>query len=71
MRVLRADKEQLAELDGYRCGNSIIIFFPDYAGNMVTSTGVLTDPDFELIRDQLLKLEEIDYVEFPNDDLDT
>ena len=65
MRVLRASKEQLAELDGYRNGNSMIVFFPDYAGNMITSTGVLTDPDFELIRDQLLKLEEIDYVDFP------
>jgi hypothetical protein len=65
MRVLRASKEQLTELDGYRNGNSMIMFFPDYAGNMVTSTGVLTDPDFELIRDQLLKLEEIDYVDFP------
>jgi hypothetical protein len=70
MRVLRANKEQLAELNGYRNGNSMIAFFPDYAGNMVTSTGVVTDPDFELIRDQLLKLEEIDYVEFPNDDKD-
>jgi hypothetical protein len=68
MRVLRANKEQLAELDGYRSGNSMIAFFPDYAGNMVTSTGVLTDPDFELIRDQLSKLEEIDYVEFPTED---
>ena len=65
MRVLRASKEQLAELDGYRNGNSMIVFFPDYAGNMVTSTGVLTDPDFEEVRDQLSKLEEIDYVDFP------
>lgn len=65
MRVLRASKEQLTELDGYRNGNSMITFFPDYAGNMVTSTGVLTDPDFELIRDKLLKLEEADYIDFP------
>lgn len=65
MRVLRASKEQLAELDGHRSGNSMIAFFPDYAGNMITSTGVLVDPDFEGIRDQLLKLEEIDYVDFP------
>ena len=65
MRVLKASKEQLAELDGYRNGNSMITFFPDYAGNMVTSVTVLTDPDFEEIRDQLLKLEEIDYVDFP------
>lgn len=68
MKVLRANKEQLAELDGYYNGSSIIVFFPDYAGNMTTSTNVLTDPAFEEIRDKLLKLEEIDYIDFPLED---
>lgn len=65
MKVLKASEEQLKTLDGYHNGSSMLCFFADYAGNMITSTGVLTDPDFELIRDQLLKLEEIDYVDFP------
>ena len=65
MKVLKANEQQLSVLKGYRNNNSMLCFFPDYAGNMTTSINVLTDPAFEPIRDQLLQLEEIDYVEYP------
>lgn len=65
MRVLKANAQQLEVLNGYHNGTSMLRFFPDYAGNMTTSINVLTEPDFEPIRDQLLQLEEIDYVEYP------
>ena len=65
MKVLKANEQQLSVLNGYRNNNSMLCFFPDYAGNMTTSINVLTDPAFEPIRDQLLQLEEIDYVEYP------
>lgn len=65
MRVLKATARQLEVLNGYHNGTSMLRFFPDYAGNMTTSINVLTEPDFEPIRDQLLQLEEIDYVEYP------
>jgi len=65
MRVLKANAQQLEVLNGYCNGTSMLCFFPDYAGNMTTSINALSDPDFEPIRDQLLQLEEIDYVEYP------
>ena len=65
MRVLRGNPQQVAALNGYHNNNSTLLFFPDYAGNMTTSVNVIDNPDFQAIRDQLLQLEEIDYVEYP------
>jgi hypothetical protein len=65
MRVLRGNPQQVAALNGYHNNNSTLLFFPDYAGNMTTSVNVVDNPDFQAIRNDLLQLEEIDYVEFP------
>ena len=67
MRVLRGNPQQVATLNGYHNNNSTLLFFPDYAGNMTTSINVIDNPDFQAIRNDLLQLEEIDYVEYPPD----
>jgi len=68
MRVLKGNPQQIAMLNGYHNNNSTLLFLPDYAGNMTTSVNVVDNPDFEAIRDELLQLEEIEYVEFPIQD---
>jgi hypothetical protein len=65
MKVLKGTPQQVEQLNGYKNGDSVLQFFPDYAGNMTIPTAVLTHADFEPIRNELLLLEEIDYVEFP------
>jgi hypothetical protein len=66
MKVLKGTPQQVEQLNGYTNGNSVLQFFPDYAGNMTIPVTVLTYPDFGPIRNELLLLEEIDYVEFPD-----
>jgi hypothetical protein len=65
MKVLKGTPQQVEQLNGYRNNDSVLLFFRDYAGNMTVPIAVLTYPDFEPVRNELLLLEEIDYVEFP------
>lgn len=69
MKVLKANEQQLKILNGYCNGNSMLYFTSDYIGNMVVPINVIDNPDFEPIKDQLSQLEEIDYVEFPSEDI--
>lgn len=66
MKVLKAKIEEYNELNGYRKGNSILLFIKDFHGNWIIGKSVLTDPAFMEIR---LKLENLEEIEFkPIDD---
>ena len=68
MKILKATTEQYEALNGYRSGVDMIVFSPDGNGDYTISKNILEDDNFLEIRDQLLELEEIDYVPMPEEE---
>lgn len=68
MIVLKATQTQLDALDGYRNGNNILVFVKDGNANRIVGLQVLDDSAFEPIRDQLNKLERIEYEPIPDEE---
>lgn len=67
MKVLRANTEQYKLLNGYRNGVNLIEFLEDGNGDMIIGLSVIDNPAFPEIREELLNLEEIEYVPPIND----
>lgn len=63
MKVLKANQSQYDELNGYTYGVSELIFVRDGANNWIVGKEVIHNGNFLDIRDKLLKLEEIEYIE--------
>lgn len=63
MLVLKANQSQYDELNGYISGVSELLFVKDGANNWIVGKEVIHNGNFLDIRDQLLKLEEIEYIE--------
>jgi len=59
MDVLKANQAQYIALNGYKNGNSELLFVKDYYDNNIVGLGVLTDKHFLAIRLQLEELESI------------
>lgn len=62
MKVLKATETQYNALDGYRNGNFVLKFTKDANDNWIVGKGVLFDPNFSAIHEQLNELEEIEFV---------
>ena len=67
IKVLKANAEQHAALDGYKKGSQKLKFVEDCAGNWIVSKAVLKKPAFIDIIPELLKLEEIDFCPKPEE----
>jgi len=63
MLVLKATAKQYKSLNGFQNGVSKIEFIKDENNNWIIGMQVLTDPDFEEIKSELLKLTKIEYIE--------
>jgi hypothetical protein len=66
MKVLKATQEQKENIEGIYSNECEIKFILDLNNNWVVGTSVLTDSNFESIKNQLLELEQIDYQPCPN-----
>jgi hypothetical protein len=62
MIVLRATQEQYNYLNNYQKNNSELHFALDGNGDWVVGKQNIDNPDFLEIREQLLQLEEIEFV---------
>lgn len=62
MVVLKANNEQYTSLNGYTNGVNKLEFVVDGGGNYIVGTEVLNDNAFLEIREQLLELEQINYI---------
>ena len=62
MKVLKATQEQYDQLNGYEIGVSKLNFVKDGADNWIVGLEVIDNGNFLEIRDELLKLEQIDYI---------
>lgn len=62
MKVLHANEEQYKNLNGYKNDFSLLEFTKDALDRWIVGMGVLKDPNFLEIHDQLNELEEIEYV---------
>lgn len=62
MKILKANKEQYETLNGHKNGNSVIQFAKDGLDNWIIGKSVLNNAAFDEIKDQLLELQEIDFV---------
>jgi hypothetical protein len=63
MKVLKASKTQYNQLNGYEIGVSKLEFVKDGANNWIVGLDVIHNGNFLEIREQLLELEEIEYIE--------
>jgi hypothetical protein len=63
MKVLKANKTQYSKLNGYEIGVSKLEFVKDGANNWIVGLDVIHNGNFLEIRNQLLELEEIEYIE--------
>jgi hypothetical protein len=63
MKVLKANKTQYNQLNGYEIGVSKLEFVKDGANNWIVGLDVIHNGNFLDIREQLLELEEIEYIE--------
>ncbi len=63
MKVLKANKTQYSKLNGYEIGVSKLEFVKDGADNWIVGKDVIHNGNFLDIREQLLELEEIEYIE--------
>jgi hypothetical protein len=63
MKVLKANKTQYNQLNGYEIGVSKLEFVKDGANNWIVGLDVIHNGNFLEIREQLLELEEIEYIE--------
>ncbi len=62
MIVLKATQEQYDALNGYSNKRRVLHFALDANNNYIVSVGVLTNPYYKEIHDQLNELERIEYV---------
>jgi len=67
MIVLKANIEQFNALNGYENFIFKLEFFLDNNGNYIIGIGVLTDPNFLEIREQLQQLEQIEYTPYDSE----
>lgn len=65
MIVLHPNTTQYDSLNGYRKGNSLLLFVKDGSDRWIVGTQVLNDPNFAEIHDQLNELQRIEYTPFP------
>jgi hypothetical protein len=65
MIVLHPNNEQYNSLNGYQNKTSKIEFIKDGSERYIVGLGVLDDPNFEEIHDELNELERIEYT--PNE----
>ena len=63
MKVLKANKTQYNQLNGYEIGVSKLEFVKDGANNWIVGLDVIHNGNFLEIREQLLELQEIEYIE--------
>ena len=63
MLVLKANQTQYSKLNGYEIGVSKLEFVKDGAGNWIVGLEVIDNGNFLDIRDELLKLKQIEYIE--------
>jgi hypothetical protein len=63
MKVLKANKTQYNQLNNYEIGVSKLEFVKDGANNWIVGLDVIHNGNFLEIREQLLELEEIEYIE--------
>lgn len=63
MKVLTPTKNQFKKLNGFQKGVSRLTFIEDSNGLVYCGIRVLEDDDFLEIREELLKLKQIEYVE--------
>jgi hypothetical protein len=68
MLVLKANQTQYEALDGYTYGVSKLIFVKDGADNWIVGLEVIDKENFLAIRNDLLKLEQIEYIPLINND---
>jgi hypothetical protein len=62
MEVLHANEEQYKNLNGYRKDFSLLEFTKDALDRWIAGIGVLKDPNFAEIHDQLNELERVEYL---------
>ena len=62
MEVLHANNEQYKNLNGYRNDFSLLEFTKDSLDRWIVGIGVLKDPNFIEIQDQLNELELVEYL---------
>lgn len=67
MKVLKATKTQYNSLNGYENGLSKLEFAKDINDNWIVGLEVLEDENFAEIKEQLLKLTQIEFIEPSND----
>lgn len=63
MKVLHANQEQYEALNGFSQSVSILEFTKDGLDRWVVGKEVISNGNFLEIREQLLELEEIDYIQ--------
>lgn len=68
MIVLKATQEQYDSLNGFLNKRRVLNFALDANNNYIVSLGVLTNPYYKEIHDQLNELERIEYVPIPDID---
>jgi hypothetical protein len=66
MIVLHPNNEQYTALNGYKNKTSELLFVLDGSDRWIVGLGVLDDPNFTEIHDQLNELERIEYTPFPD-----
>jgi hypothetical protein len=71
MIVLLANTEQYAKLNGYLNGTSKLSFVQDYYDRWIVGTEVLGDLNFSEILNELLLLDQIEFVEKVSEDFPT
>ena len=68
MIVLKATQEQYDSLNGFSNKRRVLSFALDANNNHIVSLGVLTNPYYKKIHDQLNELERIEYEPIPDPD---
>lgn len=63
MKVLKATQAQYDQLNGYEIGVSKLEFVKDGADNWIVGLEVIDNGNFLDIRNELLELEQIEYIE--------
>jgi hypothetical protein len=63
MKVLKANQTQYSQLNGYEIGVSKLEFVKDGAGNWIVGLEVIDNGNFLDIRNDLLKLQQIEYIQ--------
>jgi hypothetical protein len=63
MLVLKANQTQYNKLNGYEIGVSKLEFVKDGADNWIVGLEVIDNGNFLDIRNELLKLKQIEYIE--------